>query len=261
MSIKISPKLQQVLNYDTTSFTKDELKKHGLSETEIVLYYRLKSVQCALNYEEENKVILTEDGLKRFGLGEEERNLYHVIKKQQEKTDKKSLPKAMNKIQSTWKKLKVSLWVVIGISICILIPMLIGLFVHGGAWLGAKIYPLLIPISLLTLAIVILVLIPMSFIKGTRRHASIGLLIASYVFGLTLWVWGLLLTYHLWGGWAVFIGLFILGIGVVPIAMLATIFKGMWPQLVELIILTILVFGVRAYSLYLAQKADQETIA
>jgi hypothetical protein len=99
MSIKISPKLQQVLNYDTTSFTKDELKKHGLSEAEIVLYYRLKSVQCALDYEEENKVILTEDGLKRFGLGEEERNLYHVIKKQQEKTNKKSLPKAMNKKQ------------------------------------------------------------------------------------------------------------------------------------------------------------------
>ena len=99
MSIKISPKLQQVLNYDTTSFTKDELKKHGLSEAEIVLYYRLKSVQCALDYEEENKVILTEDGLKRFGLGEEERNLYHVIKKQQEKTNKKSLSKAMNKKQ------------------------------------------------------------------------------------------------------------------------------------------------------------------
>ena len=48
MSIKISPKLQQVLNYEkqnTTTLTKDELKRHGLSEAEIILYYRLKHVQ------------------------------------------------------------------------------------------------------------------------------------------------------------------------------------------------------------------------
>jgi len=79
------------------------------------------------------------------------------------------------------------------------------------------------------------------------------------VFGLFLWVLGLIPTYHLWGGLAVFLGLFLFGVGVVPVAMLATLFKGMWLQFGELVFLTALVFGVRAYSMYVAQKADRET--
>lgn len=160
-----------------------------------------------------------------------------------------------------WEKIKEGLWVVVGIGVLLLILLLVGLFIHGGAWLGAKVYPWLAGISWLTFAVVIFVLLPLSFVRRVRGPASIGLLYSSFIFGLTLWVWGLLLTYHLWGGWAVFLGLFLFGVGGVPFAMLATLFKGMWPQLAELIVLTILVFGVRAYSFYVAQKADREIVA
>src|SRR5438046_9731864 len=57
------------------------------------------------------------------------------------------------------------------------------------------------------------------------------MMIVSYVFGATLWVWSLLLTYTLWGGFWLFIGLFMAGVGVVPLAMIATFFKGMWAEL------------------------------
>jgi len=157
-----------------------------------------------------------------------------------------------------WEKIKGAGWVVLGLGFFVLIALLIGLFIHGGAWLGAKVYPWLVSISSIALVITALILLPLSFIRRTRGFASVSLMGTSYVFGLSLWVWGLLLTYHLWGAWAVFLGLFFLGFGVVPIAMLATLFKGMWPQLGELLFLTVLVFGVRTYSFYVAQKADRE---
>lgn len=85
-------------------------------------------------------------------------------------------------------------------------------------------------------------------------------MISSYVIGLALWVWALILTYVLWGLWAVVIGLFFMGVGIVPIAMLATLFKGMWPQLGQLVLGLVLVFGIRAYSLYVAQKAERDVV-
>jgi len=166
-----------------------------------------------------------------------------------------------------WKKIKGAGAVVLVLGIFVLILLLIGffffisLFIFGGVWLGQKVYPWLVTISEITLGITLFVLLPLSFIRRTRGFASMSLMVASFVFGLALWVWGLLLTYHLWGAWAVFLGLFLLGVGVVPFAMLATLFKGMWPQLGELVALTVLVFGLRAYGFYVAQKADREANA
>ncbi len=157
-----------------------------------------------------------------------------------------------------WAKFKGGLWVILGCGILVLLLLLAVFFIQGAAWAGEKIYPWLQKASTITF-FVTLFLLPLSFIRRTRGFAVITLMISSYVFGLTLWVWGLLLTYYLWGVGAVFVGLFMMGIGVVPIAMLATLFKGMWSTLGELIFLTILVFGLRAYSVYVAQKeVDRE---
>jgi hypothetical protein len=64
---------------------------------------------------------------------------------------------------------------------------------------------------------------------------------------------GLLLTYVIWGGFAVFIGLFLAGVGVVPVAMLATLLKGLWGPFGILIGLTILTFGTRIFGLSLSE--------
>jgi hypothetical protein len=62
---------------------------------------------------------------------------------------------------------------------------------------------------------------------------------------------GFLLTLAIWGATGVIIGLFLAGIGVVPVAMLATLFHGMWEPLIQLVLLFILTFGTRMGSLYL----------
>ena len=67
----------------------------------------------------------------------------------------------------------------------------------------------------------------------------------------------LLLTYIIWGAVAVFIGLFIAGVGVVPIAMLATAIKGEWAITGQIVLLLVLTFGSRMLGFYFAQRADE----
>jgi len=130
------------------------------------------------------------------------------------------------------------------------------LFIEGGAWLSAKVYPWVSRVFAWTLLIALVVLLPLALFRKTRAFAGSGIYTASFVFGITLWVWGFLLTYTLWGHTAVFIGLFMAGVGVVPIAMLATLFKGWWSMCGELILLTVITFGARAFGIYLVAKSE-----
>lgn len=155
-----------------------------------------------------------------------------------------------------WEKIKNLGWSVLGLGFFVILVLIIGLFIHGGAWLGEKLYPWLVGISSLAFAALIFIFLPLSIFRKTRSFAGNCIMVTSYVFGATLWVWALLLTYYIWGGIAVFIGLFLLGIGVVPIAMFATGFKGMWPTLGELVLLTVLTFGARLLGAFVLEKAQ-----
>lgn len=156
------------------------------------------------------------------------------------------------------EKLKEFGMLVFGLVITLAVPLLIFLFIHGGAWLSERLYPWLVRIATFAFGLVVFVLLPLAIFKKTRRFAGGGLIIASITFGATLWVWSLLLTYYIWGAWAVFIGIFIMGIGVVPIAMLATLLNGMWSQLFQLILLLVLTFGIRALGVKFTDALEDE---
>lgn len=139
-----------------------------------------------------------------------------------------------------------------------LIGTLISAFVIlGGAWVAVKIYPWLRTVSGLAYIVVIFILLPLLIFRRTRGFSGTGLTIASVVFGFTLWIWGLLLTYHLWGGIAVFIGIAFMGIGVIPMAMLATLFKGMWSPFGELVLLAMFTLGSSFGGSWAARKAEE----
>jgi hypothetical protein len=159
-----------------------------------------------------------------------------------------------------WDKIKGMGGAAIGIGIFVGFLLIIGLILEGGLWLSEQIYPWLALISVITLGVVLVVLIPLSLFKRTRMLSGNGFTIASHIFGLTLWTWAFLLTYAIWGGVALMIGLFFLGVGVVPIAMLATLFNGLWSPLVQMILLTVLVFGTRLLGRWLLTKATFEGI-
>jgi hypothetical protein len=146
---------------------------------------------------------------------------------------------------------------ILGIAIFICFLAIPALFIWGGVWLSTNILPWLNLLSLIALAILIIVLLPLSIFRKARSFSGTCMVFSSYIFGVNLWFSGFVLTYVLWGGWAVFIGLVLMGFGVVPIAMLATLFKGMWLELGSLIFATFLTFGVRILGHYLVRRAEQ----
>ena len=70
-----------------------------------------------------------------------------------------------------------------------------------------------------------------------------------------------LYTLSIWGFVALFIGLFLLGVGVVPVAMLATLLNGMWMPLISLLLLTIMTIASRAGALSLAMSLERSVPA
>lgn len=122
----------------------------------------------------------------------------------------------------------------LGIVALLAILAILAVFLVGTQWLSDRLLPWFSFASILALAFVLFVVLPLSIFRRCRGFAAIASLITSYVLGATLWMWAFLLTLALWGTWAVVFGLLMMGVGVVPMAMLATLFKGMWSILCQL---------------------------
>ena len=130
-------------------------------------------------------------------------------------------------------------------------------FIYGTAWASTKLLPWFSILTWIAFSLVILILLPLAIPKATRGFSSTALFVASYVFGATLWMEGFLITYSIWGVKGVFIGLVMGGIGVIPIAILATILNGMWLFVIELVVLIILTFGCRFGSITLMGSLEE----
>jgi hypothetical protein len=132
------------------------------------------------------------------------------------------------------------------------------MFLRGGVWLGEKALPYFMWLARITFGVVVIIILPMSAFRRTQRFAARGLISASSIFGITLWVWGLVLTYNLWGGGAVLLGLLLLGIGVVPMAMLATLLAALWSTFGQLLLLAVLTYGTQHFGRLLFLRLQRE---
>lgn len=128
-------------------------------------------------------------------------------------------------------------------------------FIESFVWIGQHVLPWLAPFMWTVLAVNAIVGIPLALFQRTRTQAATLFVIASWVYGVTLWFWALVLTYNIWGLIAVFIGLFLLGVGVVPVAMLATLVSGQADITLQLLLLTIVTFGARRIGVALALQS------
>src|SRR5437899_1362333 len=107
---------------------------------------------------------------------------------------------------------------IVGLAAIIVVLFLL---VQGGTWLADKVYPILILVFVLALAITLFILLPLAIFRKTRGFAGLGIYVTSYVYGLTVWVWSLLITYTLWGGFGVVIGILMGGVGIIPLSVVA----------------------------------------
>jgi len=134
---------------------------------------------------------------------------------------------------------------------------LAALFFLGAEWCSTHLLPWFMRGSEIATAILFLILLPLCLIRKARGFAAAAILLISYVFGITVWMEGLLITLSTWGVGAVIFGLLFAGVGVVPIAMLAALFHGMWWGLLDLVGLTVFTFGSRFFSIWIAEKGEK----
>lgn len=131
------------------------------------------------------------------------------------------------------------------------LALLVGLFaipvvfLLGVQWAAKHLLQPLITAGLITLAIDVLVLLPLSLFRRLRGITGVAIFISSYIFGLVTWLLSFTITYILWGSWAAFLGVLLFGGAVVPFAIIASIFKGRWYELIAVLALFTLAWGVR----------------
>lgn len=118
-----------------------------------------------------------------------------------------------------------------------------------GATTAGKLSPYISAVILLVFAAQIL-LAMLSCHPRMRLVCGSWILSTSVVFGVFLWLRGLLVAYALWGIMAVVIGIFMAGVGVVPVAMLACLFKGEWGIALEFCACIGWLFGSRFFGAY-----------
>lgn len=156
----------------------------------------------------------------------------------------------MNKLKSLGGAL-------LGFSIFAAILIGASLIFAFGAKLALTIAPFINGLAGFLFVIDIFMLI-FALIPKARPAVGLVLYVSSYVFGLATWVYGLAVTLSLWGVLALIIGLFLGGVGVVPIGMLAAIFHGQGGVFLTLLLTSLLTYGTRFVGLALIESKPIE---
>ncbi len=129
-----------------------------------------------------------------------------------------------------------------------------------GVRIALTINPFLNVATSIFTSICILILLPLAIFKKTRIVSIYGLLIASFVFGANLWLFSFLTTYFYWGFFGVVLGLIIIGVGVIPFALIASLFHSDWSSILNIFYLLIITYGGRTLSFYWAKKLDEQNL-
>src|SRR3989442_872812 len=121
---------------------------------------------------------------------------------------------------------------VAGALICsVALCLLFGLVFWGVGWLADKVLPIITLIVGTAFWVLLIVGSPFLFFKKTRPWPLVGWVYWSYGLGLTLWLMCLVNVLQTWGVVAAIIGVMMAGVGVVFIAIIMALIKGMWGDL------------------------------
>ena len=157
--------------------------------------------------------------------------------------DSRIVPLRKEKYRSM-EKMKSIGGTLLGLAIFIGIIVATILFFTFGAKVAFTIAPFINWLAGILLLINIVLLL-FAVIPKARSVVGLIIYVSSYVYGLSAWIYGLAVTLALWGWIAVIIGLFLGGIGVVPIGMLAAMFNGQWGALWTLLLTAAITYCAR----------------
>ena len=134
----------------------------------------------------------------------------------------------------------------------------VGGFLYGMVWLSAQVFWLVQLLSSIGTFLLIFSLIPSLIFPSSRELCGKGIIIVTYLWGLSLWMFSTLAVYEIWGLWGLFFGLFLFGVGTVPIAFLAFLVNGAWPVSILILVGAIVIYGVRMLGRWVLYKAEAQ---
>lgn len=141
-----------------------------------------------------------------------------------------------------------------GIAVFLGLLALPFLFFAGITTAYEHILPPLISLGWICVGLILFVLLPLSIFKRLRVFTGTTIFIFSYVFALLTFLISLLTTWFLWGGFWAILGMMLLGGAVVPFALLASAFKGMWIVFFIVIGVLVVTWGARIVGLLIAES-------
>ena len=142
--------------------------------------------------------------------------------------------------------------------VLVVLLVLTGLFVYGMVWASEKAMPWLITASRIGLEVCLFVFAPLCMFRKVRPWAGFGFYISSYVFGTLLFAYSCLVAFYFWGFTGLVIGLVFLGVGVVPVALLAAVLHADWAVLVDVVLGILLAFGLRLLGTWLTTQTEEK---
>ena len=125
-------------------------------------------------------------------------------------------------------------------------------------WLATNVLPWLSLVMWLVFLIDLILFIPLGLFQKTKGVSAIGMMISSYIYGSTLWLWSVIIVYEIWGTTIMIIGLIFMGVGVVPMAFIAVIFNGEWYVLLSLVLLSVFTMGSQFIGYHILKNYEKE---
>ncbi|MBK3665052.1 DUF4339 domain-containing protein [Bradyrhizobium diazoefficiens] len=142
------------------------------------------------------------------------------------------------------------LMLAIGIGSVTLLMMLL----YGATWASENLLHYVSLAAQWAIVVCIVILAPLSAFRKTRVVSAIGFFSSSYIFGTCLWMIGLLTAYFYWGLKSIIIGMCMFGVGLVPVALLASLFNSDWTALSMMLIGVVLTYGARMLAFWMFEN-------
>ena len=123
---------------------------------------------------------------------------------------------------------------------------------------AARAVSYLMPICWISLAVVLLILLPLSLVKKIRHVTGPIIYALSYIYGITTWFVGTIATFATLGTIWLIIGLVLIGLGVVPLGIIGAFISNNAALGLVIIVLLVITFICRFVGLLISESTNKE---
>lgn len=159
------------------------------------------------------------------------------------------------------ERLTSTAWFLGGILVLVVLVGISLALLYGLVWVTSKLYPIAQALASLGTILLVFMLLPSAIFRGSRVFCGNGIVVVSYLWGLSLWMWSLLLLYTLWGLAGLFLGFVFLPFGAIPLVCIALLLHGEFGVIGIIILSVIAIYAVRLLGYWIISKGTPKTVS